>query len=216
MNEEQLKSAVLAKCEELAPNCGETYTTPKGTALRTNDRQIGDSCNQWRLDEYRESSWVAIAIDDNAPSDSWVWAIAADILGIKQPEPIPLPQAIANIATDALGLPRVVAVASNQPLRPFDALLWEAFEMHAPREWVMLDEFMGHKNVPCTQVRASSKKRFSEWLATLPPDTLKADRELVVDAFEREDLERDLLNERYNYELINAIKRLSGMEVEND
>jgi hypothetical protein len=206
MNEEKLKSAVLAKCEEL----WKSYP----------DDEIGGHC-VWKntggwFDVRNETRTIRLECNPKIPETDEIWQLAAQILGIKQPEPLPLPQAIANIATDALGLPRVLVVASNQPLRPFDALLWEAFEMHAPREWVMLDEFMGHKNVPCTQVRASSKKRFSEWLATLPTDTLKADRELVADAFYREDLERDLLNECYNYELINAVKRLAGMEVKNE
>lgn len=57
---------------------------------------------------------------------------------------------------------------------------------------------------------------FTEWLATLPADPLKADRELVAEAFEVEDLERELLNDCYNYDLINALKRFAGMEVPNE
>jgi hypothetical protein len=179
MNEEKLKSAVLAKCENVAPNCGETYTTPKGTALRTNDRQIGDSCNQWRLDEYRESSWVAIAIDDNAPSDSWVWQLAADILGIKQAE---------------------------QP-RQSDALLWECWKESAnEKEW-------------SARVRARESDRFNEWLATLPTDALKADRELVADFIIDGHLSFCLGNAGMPVDLMrkitSAINRLAGMEVEN-
>jgi hypothetical protein len=183
MNEEQLKSAVLAKCEELAPNCGETYTTPKGTALRTNDRQIGDSCNQWRLDEYRESSWVAIAIDDNAPSDSWVWAIAADILGIKQPE----------------------------PTSPSNALLWEAW-WNCAMMWGCSDEAEVEEDV--------YQGQFLPWLATIPTDTLKADRELVSDFIIDGHLSFCLGNAGMPVDLMrkttSAIKRLAGMEVQNE
>jgi hypothetical protein len=201
MNEEQLKAAVLAKCED-AKN--KRYKQiPMGGDL-------GILALQYFPDHYigyfqigSPHHVLCLKFNEETNSESIVWPIAADILGIKQPKPIPLPQAIANIATDALGLPRVVAVASNQPLRPSDALLWECWKESAnEKEW-------------SARVRARESDRFNEWLATLPPDTLKADRELVVDAFERKDLERDLLNEYYNYELINAIKRLAGMEVQN-
>jgi len=87
MENEELKRIVLAKCQSVAPEAGTTYTTNNGTILRTNDRQIGDDCNQWRLDEFRESGWIGLVIDDDAPADSHVWAIAAECLGIAQPVP---------------------------------------------------------------------------------------------------------------------------------
>jgi len=87
MENETLKRIVLAKCQSVAPEAGTTYTTNNGTILRTNDRQIGDDCNQWRLDEFRESGWIGLVIDDDAPADSHVWAIAAECLGIAKPVP---------------------------------------------------------------------------------------------------------------------------------
>jgi hypothetical protein len=158
----EVKEAVLAKCggmsyeEELENGWEYERRHYDGRSWH----RLHKGCTTYDFD-HRDA--------DNDPC----WQIAADILGIKQPE----------------------------PTRPSDALLWEAFDLFE----VMLDS-------PVTKNR---RAMFAEWLATLPTDPLKADRELVVDAFEREDLERDLLNECYNYELINAVKRLAGMEVGN-
>ncbi len=57
---------------------------------------------------------------------------------------------------------------------------------------------------------------FDDFIATLPPNPLKADRELVASAFENEDWEKELINGAYNQEFINTLKRLAGMEVPNE
>jgi hypothetical protein len=87
MENETLKQLVLAKSEAIAPEAGTTYTTKNGTILRTNDRQIGDKCNQWHVSEYRGNSYVAYCYGDDTPADNHVWAIAADCLDIAQPVP---------------------------------------------------------------------------------------------------------------------------------
>lgn len=85
MDNETLKQLVLAKCEEVAPECGMTYETKCGTVLKDNDRQIGDKFTGWQIWDYRASSSVSVALCDETPTDSHVWAIAADCLGIAQP-----------------------------------------------------------------------------------------------------------------------------------
>ena len=87
MENETLKQLVLAKCEEVAPECGKTYETKRGTIIKDNDRQIGDRHTGWCIHDYRAASCVSVALCDETPVDSHVWAIAAELLGIAQPVP---------------------------------------------------------------------------------------------------------------------------------
>lgn len=107
-----------------------------------------------------------------------------------------------KLAADILGI-------KPKEERPSDALLWEAYFEAAKM-------FIGKAGVNYGNIAEIASAEFSAWLATLPADPLKADRELVAEAFEVEDLERELLNDCYNYDLINALKRFAGMEVPNE
>jgi hypothetical protein len=162
---ESTKSAVLAKCDEL----WKSYP----------DDEIWGHC-VWKntggwFDVRNETRTIRLGFNSKIPETDEIWQLAADILGIKQPEPLP----------------------------PSDALLWECWKESAnEKEW-------------SARVRARESDRFNEWLVTIPPDTLKADRELVSSAFENEDWEKELINGAYTQEFIDAIKRLAGMEVEN-
>jgi hypothetical protein len=165
---ESTKSAVLAKCggmsyeEELENGWEYERRHYDGRSWH----RLHKGCTTYDFD-HRDA--------DNDPC----WQIAADILGIKQPEPIP----------------------------PSDALLWECWKESAnEKEW-------------SARVRARESDRFKEWLATLPPDPLKADRELVVDFIIDGHLSFCLGNAGMPVDIMrkitSAIKRIAGMEMEN-
>ena len=88
MENETLKQLVLAKGKEVAPECGKTYETKRGTIIKDNDRQIGDKFTGWQIWDYRASSSVGVALCDETPVDSHAWVIAAELLDIDQPVPI--------------------------------------------------------------------------------------------------------------------------------
>jgi hypothetical protein len=205
---ESTKSAVLAKCED-AKNHRDRWIPVGGDSHALGLEYFMDAISPY-FQIGSPHHVICLKFNEETNSESIVWQLAAQILGIKKPEPIPLPQAIANIATDALGLPRVLAVASNQPLRPFDALLWEAW-WNCAMMWGCSDEAEVKDDV--------YQGQFLPWLATLPPDTIKADRELVVDFIIDGHLSFCLGNAGMPVDLMrkitSAIKRLAGMEVKN-
>ena len=80
----ELKEAVLAKCGELAPESGSQSPIDKQltTVIRVNDRQVGDRANDWQIDTWRDGASLSLTISDEIDEGSYVWPLAAQILGI--------------------------------------------------------------------------------------------------------------------------------------
>ncbi len=198
MEDKSLKAAVLAKCGEA------------GDYLKMNEWEITTSYGgKWTIEHY--SGDITFCIDENAPETSHVWPLAAEILGIK-PEPVPFFESQLHELCVALGwqggtyhqvleeIKRLKA-ADGKPkeARPSNDLLWEAF---------LLGEKIGSQ--PPSLVRDAV---FEEWLATLPPDPLEADRKVLREAYGK--VASPYFYRGDSKRFFDSYKRLAGMEVKN-
>lgn len=183
MSREQVKEAVLAKCQEVALKNG-------------NGKLVGDYGHylSYYQDDPLETSPIGmyriadsgntqLCFNTDTYAEWFGWPHIAQILG--------------------------VVVPTNQP-RPSNDLLWEAFSIYAPKEWGIGDvgEF---KQIPILDVQGHARDKFTKWLATLPPDPLEADRALVAGDFDYivaaicgHDPKRQV------FKMLDAIKRLCG------
>jgi len=210
---EATKAAVLAKCQDVAPSAG--HQSPldanKTSVLRVNDRQIGDRSNDFQIDCWKDGAVLSLTISDETHSDSYVWAIAAEILqiipAVDEFEAATTARQYAHDLEQARKEGYEAARAEN---RPSDALLASAFLCGAQ---------CGFDDSRYSSVRECPA--FGLFLSTLPPDTLQADRELVakylpcldlIDATARGKAE-DCVDEADKLEA--ALKRVLGLEVGN-
>jgi hypothetical protein len=172
---ETLKSQVLAKC---------------GEAKQGKIQWVGFDGREFPLEMFEHVGGrkylqiggtqyvVTLKFSEDTSADSFVWPLAAKILGIAKPEP-----------------------------RPSDGMLWEAWWASA-KNW-------GAEHVLESEVRPM----FQEWLATIPPDPLADDRELVGNSLRagyiRVGTEGQQITFEFAVKVCAAIKRLAGMEVNN-
>jgi hypothetical protein len=105
---------------------------------------------------------------------------------------------------------QILQIPIEQPTtRPSDALLWEAYFEAAKM-------FIGKAGVNYGNIAEIANAEFTQWLATLPADTIKADRELALAAVG--DGKNEFKNHKnhlspISYDVVLAIRRLAGMEV---
>jgi len=203
---EATKAAVLAKCQDVAPSAG--HQSPldanKTSVLRVNDRQIGDRSNDFQIDCWKDGAVLSLTISDETHSDSYVWAIAAEILQIiPTVDEFEAATTARQYAHDLEQARKEGYEAARAENRPSDALLEKAY-------------FRGYDAAATGWSRAQSKDDFVEWwLPSLPPDTLQADRETLRQILPQLEAIWDCgeFDEPYVPELIRIVRRVAGLEV---
>jgi len=193
MSESQ-KTAVLAKCEELTKET----------------KYASDNDDDWDL-EREDGGFILEAwggciklnfckLDD---ADHEVWQLAADILKITPS----IDEFEADLSRRQyhhdLEQARKEGYEAGKA-----ATLWPAYLAAATR-------FVGVAGINILNIEELAKAEFDKWVATLPPDTLKADRDWLAANFTSGTLEKELQRLCYNPEFIGCLKRLAGMEVGN-
>jgi len=197
MSNESTKSDVLAKCEDL-------HQSMEGWGIFIIDEvHFYPSVDGYKI----KGVHFDLDIDKEIPADDYVWQLAADILKITPT----IDEFEADLSRRQYhhdlevarkeGYDKGKAEASA---RPSDALLLKCW-----------DTAIQHSRRATTTGSISSDEAFFEWLATLPPDTLKADRDWLAANFTSGTLEKELQRLCYNPEFIGCLKRLAGMEVGN-
>lgn len=204
---EATKSAVLAKCQDVAPNAG--HQSPldanKTTVLRVNDRQIGDRSNDFQIDCWKDDAVMSVTISDETHSDSYVWGIAAEILQI-----IPTVDEF-EAATTARQYAHDLEQARKEGYEAGKAAtLWPAYLAAATR-------FVGVAGINILNIEELAKESFDKWVKTLPPDGLQADRELVASCLicSIDGVPQFMPIDNGDKTLFQALKRLCGLGVGN-
>jgi len=186
MSESQ-KSAVLAKCEELTKET----------------KYASDNDDDWDL-EREDGGFILEAwggciklnfckLDD---ADHEVWQLAADILKITP--------TIDEFEAD---------LSRRQYHHDLEQARKEGYEQGKAEVTRPSDDLlcMAYSIGACNPPIKGGKK-FKEWLATIPPDTLKADRELVKNIFRVS----NTVKVSRGTKLWETIARLAGMEAPNE
>ena len=83
MMSKELKASVLAKCEELASTSKYWRTISKEPFVRLLREVLDDKSIQWGLEMFKQGANFELAFTKDTESDSWVWPLAAQILGIQ-------------------------------------------------------------------------------------------------------------------------------------
>jgi hypothetical protein len=169
MSEQQVKEAVLAKCQEAGPihrsESGTVYKTHKGY-----DVCAGPLYTDGGNLKYAACVYVSEAIDAN----DWIWPLAAKILGVEVPNP----------SKDALieGMCLSKQKESNTiDLNAYAIGLDAMYDRLYPTERPTNEMLWGCWKAACGYASMRLvESEFKEWLTTLPPDTLADDRELVL------------------------------------
>lgn len=201
---EATKSAVLAKCEE-AKNHKAHFAAIDD--YFTVVYWVDDGCVDWYRIATEDIEDVCVRFSEYTPADDPRWQLAADILKITP--------TIDEFESDLsrrqyhhdLEVARMEGYEQGKAeagARPSDALLWEAYFEAAKM-------FIGKTGVNYGNIAELASAEFSAWLATIPPDTLKADRELVKNIFRVS----NTVKVSRGTKLWETIARLSGMEVGN-
>jgi hypothetical protein len=167
--------------------CGELAPDIQTTDAGYLKEKIGDFSLSWKdLGDFR-------LIDLRNDSDTIVICFW---------EQLPENDPVWPLAAQILGI--------EQPAqRPSDDLLWEAW-----KEAKSVD-FVGYGHLVMRQAEEKNRVQFDNWLATLPADPLQADREIVRNELFGQGLDRALIDEYATADLINALKRLAGLEVKS-
>ena len=182
------KSQVLAKCEEIAPQKDTNYGFEKFNIERVN------------LKTTLYTDWGFVSFSLNTPDASDAWEFAASILKVGR---FSIPQKVwEDNIKEGLEDARQMGYDQGKAeaiARPSDAVLFECWKS-AIAWW----DDRGQPRIGCLG--------FDEWLATLPADPLKADRETIKNAIENGIECRTGM--RISDEAIEAIKRVLGLGVE--
>lgn len=202
MSDKEMKEAVLAKCGEICPDLNIHVFS---------DNRIEQRANGYSMWDLTMS--IVLYVSEDTPADSFVWPIAAKILGIgEKPKSVPFFESQLHELCVTLGWQggtyhqvleeiRRLKAADGKPkeARPSNDLLWEAF---------LLGEKIGSQ--PPSLVRDAV---FEEWLATLPPDPLEADRKVLREAYGK--VASPYFYRGDSKRFFDSYKRLAGMEVKN-
>jgi len=238
MSDESTKSAVLAKCEGYKPQLRNQLMPIEGTELTIKQyKERGSVCHEIS----NRSNSVFLQIRPSDPAESDVWGIAADILkitpsidefeddlsrrqyhhdlevarmeGYEQGKAEALEKTLKDAENELFQLIMAEIGSSfhtsiihtirklKEPPRPSDALLLKCW-----------DTAIQHSRRATTTGSISSDEGFFDWLATIPPDTLKADRELVKNIFRVS----NTVKVSRGTKLWETIARLAGMEAPNE
>jgi len=238
MSNESQKSAVLAKCENYKLKLRNEWCPIEGSELplmRYTERGIV------RFSIGSPSHFVYLQFSYAVPAESSVWQLAADILkiaptidefesdlsrrqyhhdlevarmeGYEQGKAEALEKTLKDAENELFQLIMAEIGSSfhtsiihtirklKEPPRPSDALLLKCW-----------DTAIQHSRRATTTGSISSDEGFFDWLATIPPDTLKADRELVKNIFRVS----NTVKVSRGTKLWETIARLAGMEAPNE
>jgi len=197
---EATKAAVLAKCQDVAHQVGSEFLLENGAIVFSG------------ITEYKilgHENGTRISLNHAIPADDWVWPLAAQILNL-----IPTVDEF-EAETTARQYAHDLEQARKEGYEAGKAAtLWPAYLAAASR-------FVGVAGINILNIEELARDAFDKWVATLPPDTLQADRELVakylpcldlIDATARGKAE-DCVDEADKLEA--ALKRVLGLEVGN-
>jgi len=229
---DSLKAKVLAKCGELAhTECefGDYHVSEMYDCLCLESMDGVDDD-----EEKVQTLWLG----ESLPADHWVWAAAAQILGIANPETRPfdheahaseaMDQLIAEIGSDFdtsvlytvkkllkayRSEPISIGVDYNAYSRASAMMATEPLTRHSDgllwEAWRTASEF----NFKDDFEKTDEEDAFNEWLSTLPPDPLADDRATLRKHYEH------IIPPCFDFAESEAFyasyKRLAGMEVGN-